>query len=75
MLHFLIEFTVPRLGLWFWNEGKDILDTTPLDSIYSLNHRHGSNASKGCGHRRQPDPNPGSYRKYSGSQQPFMNMN
>ena len=64
MLHFLIQYAIPRLGGWFWNESKDILDSKPLDPVYALNHRHGSNAGRGCGHRRQPDPNPGKFRKF-----------
>jgi hypothetical protein len=65
MLNALIKFALPHVGSWLWENGRDLLDTTPLDSIYSLNRRQSSNAGKDCGHRRQPDPNPGKFRKFN----------
>lgn len=73
MLHFLINYGIPRLGEWFWNEGKDILDSTPLDPVYALNHRQGTNAGRGRGYRSQPDPNPGKFRKFDANMPRFMN--
>jgi hypothetical protein len=60
----LVNLTISRVVPWFWNESRDILDSTPLGPVYSLNHRTGENAGRGRGYRRQPDPNPGQFRKY-----------
>lgn len=72
-LDFLIDLAVPRIGTWFWNASRDILDSTPLEPVYALNHRQGSNAGRGRGFRRQPDPNPGKFRKFDSDVPRLMN--
>jgi hypothetical protein len=60
----LLEYAAPRLAQWFWSNRKNVLDSTPLEPVFSLNCRQGSNAGKGRGYRKQPDPNSGKFRAY-----------
>jgi len=48
------------------------LDSTPPDPVYSLNHRTGENAGRGRGYGKQPDPNPGQFRKYDAAMPLFI---
>jgi hypothetical protein len=69
----LIEWVGFPLARWFWREGKDILDHSPLAAVFSLNRRNGVNAGRGRGFRSQLDANRKRFRKCDTAMPRFMN--